>query len=144
MRQNNIQSKKALTLIELLIVIAIIGVLATTSILVLNPAELTKRSRDSDRISDMANLNKALGLVQVQGVTNFGETNKIYVSLPDDSAPYDCAEYNLPALPTGWAYVCKPSSEYRKTDGNGWLPINLNSISTGSPLPVLPVDPKQN
>ena len=79
MRQNKIQSKKAFTLIELLIVIAIIGVLATTSILVLNPAELTKRSRDSDRISDMANLNKALGLVQVQGVTNFGETNKIYV-----------------------------------------------------------------
>ena len=29
----------------------------------------------------------------------------------------------------------------RSVDCSGWIPVNLNVISSGSPIPVLPVDP---
>ena len=54
--------KKGFTLLELLIVIAILAILATATILVLNPAELLKQARDSQRVTDIANLNSALSL----------------------------------------------------------------------------------
>jgi len=43
--------RSAFTLIELLIVIAIIAILSIVVILVLNPAQLLKQSRDSNRVS---------------------------------------------------------------------------------------------
>ena len=46
--------KKGFTLIELLIVIAIIAILAVVVVLVLNPAELLRQSRDSQRLSDIS------------------------------------------------------------------------------------------
>jgi len=52
--------QKGFTLIELLIVIAIIAILAVVVTLTLNPAELLRRSRDSQRISDFATLNRAV------------------------------------------------------------------------------------
>jgi len=57
-----VESKKGFTLIELLIVIAIIATLATAVILILNPAELLRRTRDSQRLSDIKELQKALQL----------------------------------------------------------------------------------
>ncbi len=45
-------AQKAFTLVELLIVIGIIGLLAVTVLLTLNPAEAQKRTRDTKRISD--------------------------------------------------------------------------------------------
>ena len=33
------------------------------------------------------------------------------------------------------------TSPNRTTDGNGWIPINFNNMSTKSPLAALPVDP---
>src|SRR3989344_8684487 len=53
---------KGFTLIELLIVIAILAVLSTAVVLVLNPAELLKQGRDSTRISDLASINSAIAL----------------------------------------------------------------------------------
>ena len=135
------KNKSGFTLVELLIVMAIVSILATATVIILNPAEIVRKSQDSRRISDLTNLNKALGLAQVQGGIYFGDTSKVYVSLPDDDP--GCVGYNLPTLPAGKSYVCKPSSEYRKSDGNGWLPVPLNQIQSGSPLPTLPVDPKQ-
>lgn len=51
---------KAFTLIELLIVIAIIGVLAVTVILALNPAEAQKKARDTQRLKDATTLQAIL------------------------------------------------------------------------------------
>jgi len=48
------------TLLELLIVIGILAILSTTMVLVLNPAELLKRARDSQRFSDLDAIRGAL------------------------------------------------------------------------------------
>ena len=62
---------KGFTLIELLIVIGIIAVLAVVVLLTLNPAELLRQARDSNRVSDLASLNSALSyyLADVSGAT---------------------------------------------------------------------------
>ena len=58
------------TLIELLVVIAILAILAVAVVLVLNPAEFVRQSRDSARLQDLSTLNKALVLYQVDGKTS--------------------------------------------------------------------------
>jgi prepilin-type N-terminal cleavage/methylation domain-containing protein len=132
--------RSGFTLIELLVVIAIVAVLAVTVILTLNPAELLKQARDSNRLSDMDTINKAVALYQVDFSSgSLGITSKVYVSLPDTSST--CANLGLPTLPSGLTYNCAPTSTLKNIDGNGWLPINFASLSAGSPLPGLPLDP---
>lgn len=59
MKSVNIREKKGFTLIELLIVIAIIAILGSATVLVLNPVELMKQGRDGTRINDMDSLERA-------------------------------------------------------------------------------------
>ena len=54
--------EKGFTLIELLIVIGILAVLATITVLVLNPAQLFAQARDSQRVSDLSTLRSAISL----------------------------------------------------------------------------------
>ena len=51
---------KGFTLVELMIVIAILAILAAIVIFALNPAELFKRARDSQRMSDLRVLSSAI------------------------------------------------------------------------------------
>ncbi len=127
------------TLIELLIVIGILATLSVVAVLVINPAEITKAARDSRRLEELASINKTLNIATVQGITFFGTSTMVYVSIPDTSPT--CGNLGLPSLPTGWAYVCQTQANYRKVNGDGWIPVNLTSLSTGSPLSVLPIDP---
>ena len=53
--------KKGFTLLELLIVIGILAILSTTMLLVINPAEMLRKARDSQRISDLNTLKTAIG-----------------------------------------------------------------------------------
>ncbi|MCL5006914.1 MAG: prepilin-type N-terminal cleavage/methylation domain-containing protein, partial [Patescibacteria group bacterium] len=69
------------TLIELLISIAVIGILAAVVVVVLNPAQLLAESRDSRRIQDLGNLNNAIGMYLTEGNTSLGQSNVVYVSL---------------------------------------------------------------
>ncbi len=55
-------SVKGFTLIELLIVIAILAILATAVVLVLNPAQILAQARDSQRISDLSSVKSAIAL----------------------------------------------------------------------------------
>ena len=131
---------KGFTLIELLVVIAIIAVIATATILVINPAELIKQGRDSTRLSDLNNINRSLGFLQVdQPDTSFGSSSVVYVSIPDTSST--CVNLGLSSLPAGWAYSCSTDANHRKVDGTGWIPADFTSFSAGSPLSVLPIDP---
>lgn len=119
--------KKGFTLIELLIVIAILAVLATAVILVLNPAELIKQARDSTRISDMAALNSAIALFLSDQASSTWST------------AINCTSGVL--APTSTASVACITNAITAVDGTGWVPINFNSITTGAPLGRLPIDP---
>ncbi len=134
------KSHLGFTLLELLIVIGILAILATVVALVLNPAELLKQTRDSNRLSDLKHINTALNLYQMDVASpSLGTSSTVYVSIPDTSAT--CANLGLPSLPTNWSYACKPEADFRKVDSTGWIPVNFTQISAGSPLSVLPVDP---
>ncbi len=141
--------RRAFTLIELLVVIAIIAILAVVVVLVLNPAQLLAQSRDANRVSDMATLNSAISLyISDQSASpsySLGTSSIIYVSVPDPlatgSAGDQCQGLGLPVLPSGYTYHCAASSTYRMTDGTGWFPIDFKSVTSGSPIGSLPVDP---
>jgi prepilin-type N-terminal cleavage/methylation domain-containing protein len=138
-------SHKAFTLIELLIVIAIIAILSVVVILVLNPAQLLQQSRDSNRVSDMATMNTALGIYNAGGGTSLGSSNVVYISIPDPTATStagdQCQGLGLPTLPATYSYQCAASSTFRLTDGTGWIPVNFKTLAGGSLLGQLPIDP---
>lgn len=128
------------TLIELLVVIAILAILATVIVVIINPGELLKQSRDASRLSDIASVNNAFAMlladqpnVSFAGVVG----GKVYVSLPANNS--DCSDIGLPSN-----YVCVTSTNLSKTNGAGWVPIDLTQLSTGSPLARLPVDPSNS
>ena len=134
-------SRSAFTLIELLIVIAIIAILAVVVVLVLNPAQLLAQARDANRVADLSTLNSAVGLYQtdVPG-GSMGSSSVVYTSLPDSSPT--CSDItDLSSLPTGDTYACASSSDYRATNGTGWVPIDFKAMSYGAPFGSLPVDP---
>ena len=58
------KSQASFTLIELLIVIAILAVLMSVIIITINPSEMLKRTRDTRRISDLKTLNNAIQYFQ--------------------------------------------------------------------------------
>lgn len=140
---SNYSKLASFTLIELLIVIGVLATLSTASVLMLNPVEMLKQSRDTMRFNDLGSLNNALMLFQMASSAPIGTNQTVYISLPDldNALPKDCAEYTLPVLPAGWSYSCALLSDYRKVDGNGWIPVDFGQISNGSPLASLPVDP---
>jgi len=115
---------KGFTLIELLIVIAILAVLATTVAVVLNPAQMLKEARDSQRISDLSSIQSAISLYLAS------------VTSPSIGAGPYCT-YGTSDFGTG---SCTTNAT-TTVDGNGWVAVNLSSIPTGSPLARLPLDP---
>ena len=139
-------ARGAFTLIELLIVIAVIAILATVVILTLNPAELLAESRDSGRLSDMKNLDQAISLYEEDTGGSLGTSDMLYISIPDPDATTSAGDAcqglgPLPTLPSGWSYHCAGTQWYRNVDGTGWIPLDFKSASYGSPLGSLPVDP---
>lgn len=130
---------KGFTLVELLVVLGIVAVMSTVVIIALNPVELLKQSRDSGRISDLNTIGSALSAFSADVGQINATSSVVYVSLP--SSVSDCSNLGLPALPGGWSYACSTSANYKKADGTGWIPINFGSLSFGSPLSQMPVDP---
>lgn len=144
------KNKKGFTLLELLIVVAILAILAVILILVLNPAETMKQSRDTQRLSDMATLKTALGLYVTQkanpsldGQTGNNRNQKcvggsgtitLWVSVDSD----DQTITDTPPSPfAAFAQSATPTA----VNGSGWIPVNFNQITGGSPISHLPVDP---
>lgn len=130
-------NKKGFTLLELLIAIGVLATVATVAVLVVNPAELLKESRDGKRVVEIQTASLSLAVAKSANMA-MGSANVIYVSIPDTSAT--CANLGLPTPPLGWTYSCKTSANYLKVDGTGWIPVNL--ASAGYAQGALPVDPK--
>lgn len=143
------------TLIELLLVVAIIATLATILIVILNPAEMLKRSRDSQRLSDLTTLKSAIALYIVnsstpilggnsngtcktgQGGGNYSTGDAIYYSLPADTDITDTTLDGQSADEPSAVQSYDPAA----VDGTGWIPIDFTTMSGGSPISNLPLDP---
>ena len=129
--------KKGFTLLELLIVIGILAILSTTMLLVINPAEMLRKARDSQRISDLNNLKSAISLY-LTDVANpsFGSSTYVYISNGITPSPTTVA---TSCGPSGITNVSTTTSQ--AINGSGWIPISFASISGGSPISAEPVDP---
>lgn len=152
--------QRGFTLLELLIVISIIAILSVALILVLNPAETLKKSRDTQRISDLSTLKTALGIYTttitsptLAGTTNtacktgsqggnYAAGDNLYYSYPSDSPGASITDATLDggsgSVPAAGQVT---NANLTNIDGTGWLPVNLASVSGGAPLSNLPVDP---
>lgn len=115
------KTARGFTLVELLVVISIVAILAAVVMLIINPIELMKRSRDAARLTDMANLQQAIN-VAAQEATN-SASNVLCKGDPDGGCSGDTTQAGA-----------------RKSDGTGWIKVNLGSSKSVS-IPTLPVDP---
>lgn len=151
-------NKKGFTLIELLVVIAIIAILAVVVVLTLNPAEMMRRARDSNRASDLGMIKTAISLYLADAsTTSMGNYGTCYYQYSGASAPANVFEFatttsevstTTPYTGTGtacsqWSLTASstavPSSS--RSVSNGWIPINLSVMSSGAPIGQWPVDP---
>jgi len=136
--------KRGFTLVELLIVIAILAVLSTATVVVLNPAELLAQARDSQRMQDLASIQTALAFYISQaspicmcGVVTGGVCS-VTSGCTTGNCTADVTDVNDP-FSTDCALLAT-----RTTAGSGWVDVNLSSLTGGSPISVLPVDPINN
>lgn len=138
--RNHKRHSQGFTLIELLVVIAIIAILSVVVILTLNPAELLRQSRDSNRISDLATIKSAISLFLADGqatsTTSLGTARTCYM-------------YGSPAPSSScltWFATQTATSGIasRAVSGAGWIPVNFSAISSGAPLGQEPIDPTNN
>lgn len=81
-------TRKAFTLVELLIVIGIIGVLAVTLMLSLNPVEAQKKARDAARLKDVSTIQSVLEQAINDGLTPCGT---ICRSSGSNNTQYSCS-----------------------------------------------------
>lgn len=107
--------KKGFTLLELLIVIAIIGLLASVILVAVDDAR--EKGRDSRRIQDMKEIKKALAL--------YYDANGRY---PAISSPYDASALSAALVPQ---YInAMPSDPSNQTSPNTYRYISLSTMDT--------------
>ena len=139
------RNAKAFTLIELLVVIAIIAVLAVTIVLTLNPAQLLRQARDSNRINDLSTIKTALALYLTDvSVPNLASSTQGYTGCylsttqGNGTSTAKCGVFVGASITSN---VSTTVANYRKVDSTGWLPVRFSAASAGSAMSVLPVDP---
>ncbi|MBI2414464.1 prepilin-type N-terminal cleavage/methylation domain-containing protein [candidate division WWE3 bacterium] len=116
-KYNKSIGEKGFTLVELLVVVAIIAVLAGVVIVAINPAALLQKSRDATRLQDVENIHKAMSLALADG------------------------EITLTATPANCG-TCDSLGGTQAVDGTGWVQFAIPTGKTGLAkyLPTLPAD----
>ena len=89
-------TNRAFTIIELLIVMAIIGILATTMVLILNPETMLARARDSQRDTD---INSIVMLIRQYASDHSG-------TLPDTDGDPDTSNFPTSLTCIGTSPAC--------------------------------------
>ncbi len=117
---------KGFTLIELLIVIAILAILATAVVLVLNPAQILAQARDSQRLSDLGSVKSAIAL---------------YLATADAPAVAAGPTCTAAGCGTSGPFGSETYSSSTLVDSTGWVKVNLTGTTGGSALSALPLDP---
>ena len=164
------KKKKGFTLIELLVVIAIIAILSVVVVLTLNPAEMLRRSRDSNRASDLSIIKTSLSLYLADVSSTFmGTSTYCYLGYTSGAAPttvYEfastspessgnviaqlssatttpCQQWSSTAVASVAGFVASSSRAVAGVGlvGTGWIPVNLSNISSGAPIGQWPADP---
>lgn len=126
---------KAFTLVELLIVVALISVLSSITFLIINPSNLIKKSREAVLKSNMSKLCSALfscATYKGNAAECAGSFNSIGVTQPTEPAG---ASYNPPRITSGGVVEIVGSLDscvYRC----GFDFVNGNSINLPSAPPL--------
>ena len=123
--------KKGFTLLELLIVIGILAILAAVTVLVINPAEILRKARDSRRIAD---------LDSIYGAINYYVTNTSSPSIGDTAKVYAYAHTGLTSVTCDGRTSTLTASQ-AVTSTTGWIPVPLGYLTEGAPLGAWPIDP---
>ncbi len=140
---NIILKTKGFTLIELLVVIGIIAILATATILVLNPGELLKRARDINRINDINTLGKAVNIAAARVGGTGGTVGwacgvaKCFTSMTGTTVESSAGKCGGRFATAG--LVGQSTSAGKAINGTGWMPFT--SLTTTDGLTQLPLDP---
>lgn len=106
------------SIVEMVIVLAMIMVLSTLMVSFINPSEQNKKARDEKRFSDISKLERVISEYRI---------DKGY--LPDEEMILRTST----SLPTG------SSGPLAMSNGTGWLPGDLSRYTTS-----LPLDPKND